>query len=120
MRRTRKRDVCHIPRLRGTEDWNFMPECTPLYGQTGCEDSPLQLPEAQEPHFPLAGPGKPENGRLWFDGGEKVRAASEGEEKDLAEKVYYKKRKPTDHLRLRPRDVRRGDRWLPWHKEPEK
>ena len=94
-------------------EWDYTPECTPLYGMSGCEDSPLWLPEEQEPHFPMPGPGMREDGKLWFEGAGKAKASPADDHVD--HKAQVRARPPLDALRSR--DVRRGDKWLPWHFE---
>ena len=76
----------------------------------------LWLPEPQPRFVHPPGPGKRADGKLWFDG--PSRAALTADKAELAQvatdEMAEKKIKFTGE-KVRPRDVRRGDRWLPWH-----
>lgn len=100
-------------------DWDSdepVGDVTPLYGMSGVELSTLWLPETQYPHFPMDGPGKREDGKLWFEGPSKLHKAPSAEsEEHVDHKAAVRARPHADCLR--PRDYRRGDRWLPWHHE---
>jgi hypothetical protein len=77
----------------------------------------LKLPETQERFVHPDGPGKPVNGKLWFEGDGKQKLVTEQEERKEAERIYRKKH--FDPNRLGPRDFRKGDKWLPFHFKPE-
>lgn len=73
----------------------------------------LRLPRQQERFVHPDPPGKRDDGKLWFDGPGKSKTVSEQAERKEAERIYVKKYYDPD--RLKPRDFRKGDRWLPWH-----
>jgi hypothetical protein len=68
----------------------------------------LWLPEPQERVVLGPMPGRREDGQFWFDGPRKTRKVAEDRE------TFYRgiTLGPDDP---KPRDVRRGDKWLPWH-----
>lgn len=74
---------------------------------------PLWLPEPQKRVIPPPGPGKREDGQPWY--GSATR-------RDIAEDKVNMMRYSTERLAItedhpKQRDVRRGDKWLPWHFE---
>ncbi len=71
----------------------------------------LWLPELQAKFVHPPGPGKREDGKLWFDG--ETRRAIAGDKVNLAK--YSMQRLKLDGTELTMRDYRKGDRWLPWH-----
>jgi hypothetical protein len=93
----------------------------------------LELPEPQEKAVLPPAPGKLPSKKLWFEGPSKLKRKAEeadtGDELDaimdellLQEETEEAARKVNARLRparggLRRRDVRAGDRWLPFHDE---
>ena len=68
------------------------------------------LPEPQERWVQPPLPGKRDDGKLWFEG-EPRHEIRENPENHRRQLIDPEER----HLLPRPRDVRRGDKWLPWH-----
>ncbi len=72
------------------------------------------LPSPQERVRHNAMPGRREDGKLWFEGPGKAKHSGEGPVHSHYDRPYRSTSgKPVT------RDVRRGDRWLPWHFDPE-
>lgn len=72
----------------------------------------LVLPEPQAKFVHPAGPGKRPDGLLWFEGPSRRNVAVD--KVNLAR--MSTERLKLDGTELPMRDVRRGDKWLPWHK----
>ena len=70
--------------------------------------SPLQLPEPQPRYVQPEPPGKREDGKLWFEGALKRSTISE-------DHLVAKRGLTSYGDELKPRDFRKGDRWLSWH-----
>lgn len=76
--------------------------------KVGCE---LVLPPEQVKFVHPLGPGKREDGQLWFEGASRRSIA--GDKVSLAK--FSMQRLQLDGTELPMRDFRKGDKWLPWH-----
>jgi hypothetical protein len=74
-------------------------------------ESALKLPPPQPRFVHPPGPGKRTDGKLWFEG--PSRRGIAGDKVDMMK--YSTERIRLDENDLKPRDFRKGDRWLPWH-----
>jgi hypothetical protein len=82
----------------------------PSYGANKNE-STLALPSPQKRFIHPEGPGKRTDGKLWFEGPSRRNIA--GDKVDMMK--YSTERLKLGPDDLKPRDYRKGDRWLPWH-----